>query len=170
VLVHGDRSGRIVEVEAYLGVLDPASHAYRGPTARNATMFGPAGHLYVYLSYGVHWCANATCGDGLAVLIRALSPLTGIDAMRGDRVAARRDRDLCNGPGKLTQALAIDHGHDGADLVSVDRGVTIADDGTSPPDVPVRSTRVGITVAADELWRYSVRDDPNVSRPRPVER
>src|SRR3954451_13249293 len=126
VLVRGDRAGRIVEVEAYCGGADPGSHAYRGMTRRNATMFGPAGGLYVYFTYGMHWCANAVCGDdgeGVAVLLRAAAPLTGVEAMRDSRGrAARRDRDLCSGPAKLCESLGLDKAFDGADLVTVDRG------------------------------------------------
>src|SRR4051812_17016589 len=111
VLVHGELAGRIVEVEAYCGDEDPGSHAYKGETARNGTMFGPPGLLYVYFTYGMHWCANAVCGDtgwGSAVRLRALHPVAGTDAMRERRPAARRDVDLTNGPAKLCQALAID--------------------------------------------------------------
>jgi DNA-3-methyladenine glycosylase len=165
VLRRGDRVGRIVEVEAYLGEEDPAAHSYRGPTARNATMFGPPGHLYVYFSYGMHWCCNPTCGDGRAVLVRALAPIEGVDAMRGARPAARRDADLCSGPARLTQALGIAGGDDGADLVTGDRGIVIDDDGTPPPPHPVVTTRIGITQATDEPWRFYVPGDQNVSRP-----
>ena len=164
----GDRSGRIVETEAYLGDLDPAAHSYRRRTARNQTMFGPAGHLYVYFTYGMHWCCNPVCGEvdePVAVLIRALAPLTGLEQMQALRPAARRDSDLCNGPAKLCQALGIDGRHDGADLVTGGAGITIDDDGTPPPADPVVSTRIGITQAVDEPWRWYVRGDPHVSRP-----
>jgi DNA-3-methyladenine glycosylase len=168
VLVRGGRAGRIVEVEAYCGSEDPGSHAYRGPTARNATMFGPAGGLYVYFTYGMHWCANAVCGEdgeGVAVLLRALAPLRGVEEMRADRPAAKRDRDLCSGPAKLCMAFGIDRAFDGSDLVTADRGVTIVDDGTPPPDVPGNGLRVGLSAGADLPWRWWVPGDPNVSRP-----
>jgi DNA-3-methyladenine glycosylase len=165
VLAVGPCRGRIVEVEAYAGPLDPASHAYRGPTARNATMFGPPGHLYVYFTYGMHFCANAVTGvpeDGQAVLLRALAPLAGIADMRQRRPAARRTTDLASGPAKLCQALGIGPEHDGTDLV---RGrVRILDDGTAPPVTPGVSTRIGITRAADRPWRWFVPGDPNLSR------
>jgi DNA-3-methyladenine glycosylase len=168
VLVRGGRSGRIVEVEAYVGDLDPAAHGFRGKTARTATMFGPPGHLYVYFSYGMHWCCNPVCGDegdGVAVLIRALAPLEGVEEMGVARAAAKRDRDLCNGPARLTQALGIDGDDDGADLVTGDRGITLVDDGTLPPRHPSVTPRIGITKAAHQLWRWYVAGDPNVSRP-----
>ena len=171
VLVAGERAGRIVEVEAYCGSIDPGSHTFRGPNQRNATMFGPPGLLYVYFTYGMHWCANAVCGDegvGVAVLLRALAPLDGVDAMRAARgPTARRDRDLCSGPAKLTQALGITGLYDGADLVTGDRGVTIADDGTPPPDEPANGVRIGLAVGKGEQfpWRWWVFGDPNISRP-----
>jgi DNA-3-methyladenine glycosylase len=153
--------GTLVEVEAY-APHDPASHSYRGRTRRNAAMFGPPGTLYVYRSYGIHWCANVVCGPGSAVLLRALEPTHGLEQM-----AARRGvgdpRLLCSGPGKLTQALSITGAHDGLPL-----------DGprfrlVPRPEAPqtVATPRVGITEAADLPWRYSVRSSPFVSRPRP---
>jgi DNA-3-methyladenine glycosylase len=168
LLVHGDRVGRIVEVEAYRGEDDPASHAYRGPTNRNRVMFGPPGLLYVYFSYGMHWCANVVCGEeGLAraVLVRALSPVGGLEEMWAARPAARRERDLCSGPGKLCQALGLGRQYDGADLVSGDRGVQLTDDGTRPPPRPSVGPRIGLTRAADRPWRWWVPGDPHVSRP-----
>ena len=167
VLVHGERSARIVEVEAYCGPIDPGSHAFRGKTKRNATLVGPAGGLYVYFTYGMHWCANAVCGDvdeGLAVLLRAAAPLTGLDEMHAARgPVATRDRDLCSGPAKLCQAFGLDRAHDGADLVTGDRGVTIVDDGTAPPRRPGNSVRIGLTAGAEHPWRWYVDGDPNVS-------
>lgn len=168
VLAVGDRSARIVEVEAYRGADDPASHAHRGPTQRTEIMFGRAGHLYVYFSYGMHWCANVVAGrpgSAAAVLLRAGAPLSGVDAMRSDRPAARRDVDLANGPAKLCRALGIDGGDDGADLCRADARITVRDDGTPPPDRPATGPRVGISVATDLPWRFSVRGDPHRSRP-----
>ena len=168
VLVHGDRGGRIVEVEAYRGVDDPASHAYRGLTPRTEVMFGPAGHLYVYFTYGMHWCANAvTSEDGVAgaVLIRALAPLRGIEAMAAARPKARRPVDVANGPAKLCQALSIDGSQNGIDLVRAEHGITIVDDGAAPPDAPVIGPRIGIAVAQDWPWRFSVPGEPNRSKP-----
>lgn len=167
VLVYRDCAVRIVEVEAYLGGADPASHAFRGETPRNRTMFGPAGHLYVYFSYGMHWCANAVCGeegDGFAVLLRAGRPLVGLDHMRSRRAAARRDRDLCSGPAKLCQALDIDGDLDGTDLCGSGE-VSLTDDGTPPPARLRRTGRIGLSVAGEKQWRWYVPGDSNVSRP-----
>jgi DNA-3-methyladenine glycosylase len=161
------RSGRIVETEAYCGAFDAAAHAFRGKTARNATMFGPAGHLYVYFTYGMHWCCNPVCGEegeGGAVLLRALAPVTGLEAMRAARPACRSDRDLCRGPARLCQALGIGGAHDGIDLTAGADGFVIVDDGIAPPSDPAVATRIGISRAADEPWRWYVRGDPHVSR------
>ncbi|QGG97052.1 DNA-3-methyladenine glycosylase [Actinomarinicola tropica] len=168
VLVAGDRAGRIVEVEAYMGEADPGSHAFRGPTARTATMFGPPGHLYVYFTYGMHWCANVVCGDdgvASAALIRALEPLRGVEAMREARPAARRDRDLCNGPAKLCQALGLDGRHDGTDVVRGTDDVWLLEDGWTSDAAPVVSTRIGLTNGADLPWRWHVDGSAHVSRP-----
>jgi len=165
VLVHGPVAARIVEVEAYCGPDDPGSHTYRGRTKRNATMFGPPGGLYVYFTYGMHWCANAVCGedgDGVAVLLRAAVPERGLDVMRARRARSRRDVDLCRGPARLCQAFGLDGTFDGADLVTADRGVTIVDDGT-PPLPSVVGTRIGLTKGADLPWRWWVAGDPHVS-------
>lgn len=156
--------GIVVEVEAYRQD-DPASHAYRGPTARNRSMFGPPGHLYVYRSYGVHWCANVVCGEegiGMGALLRALQPTHGLDEMR-----ARRGLDdvllLCAGPGRLTQALGLTGAHDGLPL---DRPPFELRPTQVPADV-VCSARVGISRAREIPWRYSLSGSPFVSRPRP---
>jgi DNA-3-methyladenine glycosylase len=154
--------GRIVEVEAYLQD-DPASHSYGGERPRTRSMFGPPGHLYVYRSYGVHWCMNITCGPpgvGAAVLIRALEPTHGLERMRSRR-AGRPDRLLCSGPGRLTQALAIDASHDAADLSRPPFRLL-------PPVERVAydvSPRIGISKATGEPWRFVERASPWVSRP-----
>ena len=131
-------------------------------------MFGPPGRLYVYFTYGMHWCANVvaeTDGVAAAVLLRALTPLEGLDAMYAARgSAARRDRDLCSGPAKLTQALGIDGTLDGADLVTADRGVTVFDDGRPPPSTVAVTARIGLTNGADLPWRFHVPAVPDVSR------
>jgi DNA-3-methyladenine glycosylase len=185
VLVRGSRAGRIVEVEAYRGETDPASHAYRGLTPRTEVMFGPAGFLYVYFTYGMHWCANVVCGpdhQAGAVLIRALAPVAGIEEMREVRPAARRDRDLCNGPAKLCQALGITGLDNGTDLLACPRSdtsipaaesggsvgsVQLLSDGTPPPTRPGQGTRIGISVATEKRWRWWVEGEPNVSRTPP---
>ena len=169
LIVRGPLVARLVEVEAYCGAEDPGSHAFRGQTKRNATMFGRPGLLYVYFTYGMHWCANAVCGapgEGVAVLLRAAAPLEGVDAMRAVRPAARRDRDLLSGPAKLCQAFGLTGAHDGADLVSGDAEVVLADDGTPPPADPAVGPRIGLAAGKGDLhpWRWWVRDDPNVSR------
>jgi DNA-3-methyladenine glycosylase len=160
------RVGRIVEVEAYVGAEDPAAHSYRGPTPRTATMFGDGGHLYVYFTYGMHWCANAVCGragEGWGVLLRAIEPVAGIEAMREARGWPARDRDIGRGPARLAQAFGIDRALDGADLVRGDRGLRLLDDGTPPPDDPVASPRVGISRAVEHPWRWHVAGNPHVS-------
>ena len=165
------RAGRIIEVEAYAGAADPASHAYRGLTRRNATMFGHPGHLYVYFSYGVHWCANVVTGaegEAAAVLLRALDPVAGLPLMRAARWSGQKrqvDRDLCRGPGRLCQALGIDRSLDGADLTG-GGPLWVADDGTAPPARPAASPRVGISVAQDRLWRFAVENHHGLSGPR----
>ena len=170
--VRGSRPlvGRIVEVEAYGGGDDPASHAFRGPTKRNAPMFGPPGRVYVYFTYGMHWCANLVCGpegEPGAVLIRALAPLPPLEPLRRRRPKARRTIDLCSGPAKLCQALAIDGALDGATLTQ-GGALWVADDGTPPPCDPLVTGRVGIRAGSDRPWRFAVRGDPNVSRTQPA--
>ena len=154
--------GVVVETEAYSSD-DPASHSFPGRTGRNATMFGPPGHLYVYRSYGVHWCANVVCeeaGTGAAVLLRALEPTHGVEAMRRRR-GLEDVRLLCAGPGRLTQALGISLEHDG-------RSCDLPPFRLLPPRAPAdvaTDVRVGISKAEDRPWRYALRGSPYVSRP-----
>lgn len=165
VLAHNGVSGRIVEVEAYDGANDPASHAYRGITERNAVMFGPAGHLYVYFTYGMHFCANVVSGpEGVAsaVLLRALKPIDGTDEMLARRKPVS-EQHLTSGPAKLCQALAIDRAQNGADLLTGHVGVRLVDDGVVPPPRPGMGARVGIKAPVDRQWRWWVPGDPNVS-------
>jgi DNA-3-methyladenine glycosylase len=175
VLVSGSSAGRIVEVEAYAGEEDPGSHAHRGLTKRNAVMFGPPGHLYVYFTYGMHWCANAVCspaGLATAVLLRALEPVSGVEEMRGRRSRGQKhplaERDLCRGPARLCQALGISASANGANLLTGDQGICIVDDGVPSPAVPVVTTRVGLSAGADLPWRYVVPGTRYASGPTPT--
>ncbi|MDO1558916.1 DNA-3-methyladenine glycosylase [Brevundimonas sp. 2R-24] len=153
--------GVIVETEAY-DQDDPAAHSFSGPTPRNRVMFGPAGVLYVYRSYGLHWCMNVVTGPegrGEAVLIRAIRPTHGLERMR-ERRGGLPDRQLCAGPGRLCQALAIDRSHDGAPL---DRSPFAWTAPEGPSDIAV-GPRIGITKAADLPRRFGVRGSPFLSR------
>jgi DNA-3-methyladenine glycosylase len=173
VLVHRVNSsalaGVIVEAEAY-GPDDPASHAFRGATPRNSVMFGPPGHAYIYLSYGVHWCANAvtgSAGTGEAVLIRALEPTAGVECMRRNRGVRFEedpslDRSLCRGPGSLCRALGIAGDMNGMDLVGERLFVSFGLQGDYPV---IQTTRIGLTKAADVPWRFLAAGNPYVSRP-----
>lgn len=181
LLVAGDAVLRIVEVEAY-AEHDAASHSAMGPRPRTAVMFGPAGHLYVYRSYGLHWCANVVCGpagDGAAVLLRAGAPCAGLAAMWPRRPRATRERDLASGPGKLCAALGITGAHDGSDVLDPGGALRLAvpaphgpDPGggapapwmPAPADV-VQTTRIGITRDVERPWRWLERANPHVSRP-----
>ncbi|HEY2073088.1 MAG TPA: DNA-3-methyladenine glycosylase [Gaiellaceae bacterium] len=154
--------GPIVEVEAY-DQEDPASHAFRGVTKRNAVMFGPPGYAYVYRSYGIHWCLNFVCdmeGSAEAVLIRALAPERGIETMRARRGDVA-DRALCSGPGKLCQALAITGEHDGLALDAPPFALLERD---GKPKI-VTGPRIGITRAVEQSWRYGLAGSPFLSRP-----
>lgn len=153
--------GVIVETEAYDGT-DPASHSVNGMTPRNAAMFGPPGHAYVYRSYGIHWCLNFVCepeGDGAAVLIRALEPTAGIDVMRARR-RMEDVRKLCAGPGRLCQALEVDRGHDGMALDAPPFAITMP--AAAPP--LVAGTRIGITRGAETAWRFGWAQSRFLSR------
>jgi DNA-3-methyladenine glycosylase len=147
----------LTEVEAY-GPADPASHSFKGMTRRNATMFGPPGRLYVYLSYGVHWCANVVvgpAGTGAAVLLRAGAPTVGVDLMRSRRGAEKR---LCLGPGNLTKALAIDGGDDGAEILSPRSRIRLL---AGEPVGEYRSgPRIGVTLGAERPWRFRPLPSP----------
>lgn len=158
-------SGRIVETEAYLGEHDLACHAAAGRTGRTAPLYGPAGTSYVYFIYGVHWCFNAvtrTQGLPSAVLVRALEPLAGLDAMRSRRIAARRDTDLTNGPGKLCAALGIGARHNALPLQ--DPPVVIRSGSRVPAARVLITPRIGIREAADWPLRWLIADNPYVSR------
>ena len=153
--------GKVVEVEAY-DHEDPASHGYRGPTARNRSMFGPPGHAYVYRSYGIHWCLNLVCGEegvAEAVLVRALEPTHGLDRMR-ERRGVDEPRLLCAGPGRLCQALGLTGAEDGLRLDEAPFEL-------SPPGVGaeiVRGPRVGLSRATDLPWRYGEAGSRFLSR------
>jgi DNA-3-methyladenine glycosylase len=179
---HGETAGVIVETEAY-HESEPACHAYVGLTARTETLFGEPGRAYVYRSYGIHALLNAVCepvGVGAAVLIRALAPLTGIELMRARRgllgedgdvdaeagQARSLDRELCSGPGKLTQALGIELDENGTSLASGPVRIGARAGEWRQPEV-VAGSRVGITRAVELRWRFCAAGDPNVSRPQP---
>ncbi|MFF5078658.1 DNA-3-methyladenine glycosylase [Actinoplanes sp. NPDC000266] len=157
---------RLTEVEAYSGLgEDPASHAHRGMTARNEVMFGPAGTLYVYQIYGMHFCANIVCGEegrAAAVLLRAGSVVSGLPLARSRRRATRRDSDLAAGPAKLMQVLALDRSANGSSVIDGTGPLTV-----SPPAAAVGAVaagpRVGVTSAHDVPWRFWISGDPSVS-------
>lgn len=156
---------RLTEVEAYTGPDDPASHAYRGQTARNAVMFGPPGHSYVYFTYGMHFCVNLVCGPELhpgAVLLRAGEVIGGVEQARKRRTTSRRDHDLAQGPARLAVALGIDRAQDGEDVI--DGPVFRLFPGTPPPARLIRTgPRTGIATATDVPWRFWIDGDPTVS-------
>lgn len=161
-LLFNGAGGIIVEAEAYHHT-DPAAHSFNGRTARNAVMFGPPGFAYVYRSYGIHWCVNAVCepeGSASAVLIRALQPTHGIDAMKRRR-GVEDERLLCSGPGRLCQALGITREQDGLPL---DRTPFELRARTALPDIAT-GVRIGITKAADLPWRFGLRGSPYLSKP-----
>jgi DNA-3-methyladenine glycosylase len=167
IVSHGPTSGVIVETEAYHDS-EPACHAYVGLTPRTARLFGPPGRAYVYRSYGIHALLNAVCereGVGAAVLIRALEPLDGIETMRARRGAAR-DIEVCSGPGKLTQALAVELDSNGADLVAGPVRIAPRPAGWQHVEL-VAGPRIGITKAAELPWRFCARGSRHVSRPWP---
>jgi DNA-3-methyladenine glycosylase len=169
VVTHDRVAVRLTEVEAYAGDVDPASHAFRGRTARNAVMFGPAGHAYVYFTYGMHFCMNLVCGSSgvaSAVLLRAGEVVDGLDIAR-ERRAGARDRDLARGPARLTVALGVARDLNGVDVtrrsspLRVLRGAAVAE------ELVRRGPRVGVNAAADLPWRLWVDGEPTVSVYRP---
>jgi len=179
VLSHDSPTGRVAvrltEVEAYAGSDDPGSHAFRGRTPRTTVMFGPPGHLYVYFTYGMHWCANVVCGpDGVggAVLLRAGEVIEGLALARARRPAARRDVDLARGPARLTLALALDGAHNGTDLCTPLAGCRL-----ELPVEPIRQDvlrtgpRVGVSGPGGDAgafpWRFWLHGEPTVSSYRP---
>ena len=157
--------GVIVEVEAYHHT-DPAAHSYNGPTPRNEVMFGPPGYVYVYRSYGIHWCVNFVCekdGSAAAVLIRALEPTHGLSAMRRRR-GLKDERTLCSGPGKLTEALGITREHNALALDAPPFAVHAR----KSEVVVVSGVRIGLTKAADLPWRYGLKGSKFLSKPFPA--
>lgn len=174
VVIHGDESGlvavRLTEVEAYDGANDPGSHAFRGPTPRTLVMFGPAGHVYVYLTYGMHWCANlvsGTDGHASAVLLRGGQVAAGEDVARSRRPSARSDRDLARGPARLAAALGLTGVHSGDDLCAPDSRLRLHAGSPVAPDTVRTGPRVGVSGAGGEAalhpWRFWVDGEPTVS-------
>jgi DNA-3-methyladenine glycosylase len=169
-------AGRIVEDEAYLSAVDPAAHAYTGPTLRNAVLFGPPGHVYVYLIYGNYYCTNVSCmpeGDAGSVLLRALEPVFGLDAMaeaRGLELTAQSRisllRLISSGPGRMSEALGITRARDnGKDFTARQSDLWIADDGYRPQQISI-TARIGIKKAVDEPLRFVIAGNPYVSGKR----
>jgi DNA-3-methyladenine glycosylase len=168
VVRHGETAGRIAETESY-HMEEPACHAYAGVTTRTRTLYGAPGNAYVYFSYGIHSLLNAVAeeeGIGAAVLIRALEPVDGIDAMR-ERRGVARDEELCNGPGKLTQALGIGLSLNGTSLEDGPIQILRREPGAREPRI-VMGERIGISKAADLPWRFCDADSRHVSRPWPA--
>jgi DNA-3-methyladenine glycosylase len=169
VVVHGDVAVRLTEVEAYDGAGDPASHAFRGRTARNAVMFGPPGYAYVYFTYGMHFCVNLVCGEpgrAAAVLLRAGEVVAGADVARLRRSGAP-DRDLARGPARLTKALGIDRALDGADVCALRSPLRVLRGAPVAAEQVRTGPRIGISAATDLPWRWWVDGDPTVSAYRP---
>ncbi len=161
---------RLVEVEAYRGADDPASHSFRGRTPRNAVMFGPPGHLYVYFVYGMHFCANVTClddGEAGAVLLRAGEVVSDPTVARARRPTARRDADLARGPARLAALLGLGREHNGVDVASADSPVRLLAGPPVDPGLVRRGPRVGVAAAHDAPWRFWLAGSLAVSPYRP---
>lgn len=178
ILTHDDGGGspvsvRVTEVEAYMGDVDPGSHAFRGRTARNNTMFGPAGHLYVYFTYGMHYCANVVCGEegqATGLLLRAGKITDGIDTARERRGHPRTDLDLARGPARLAQALGITRELDGADVFAAPLRLELPDREVAE-ELVSSGPRVGVSGAGGSTeypWRFWLTGDPTVSKYRPA--
>jgi DNA-3-methyladenine glycosylase len=166
VLEAGEVRVRLVEVEAYRGGDDPASHCYRGRTPRNEVMFGPAGHLYVYFVYGMHFCANVvSLTDGVpgAVLLRAGEVIDGLELARSRRPASRSDAELAKGPARLTSVLGLERGHNGVDLTDPSSPVRLLAGDRAPGESIMTGPRVGVAVAVDVPWRFWLDGSPAVS-------
>ncbi len=170
VVANGEVAVRLSEVEAYDGVDDPGSHAFTGMTSRNEVMFGPPGHLYVYFTYGMHWCANVVCGPpdrAGAVLLRAGQVVAGVGTARMRRPAARTDRELARGPARLAAALGLSRSDNGADLCQPRSAIRVLG-GSGVETGQIRSgPRVGLARAAERPWRFWLDGDPSVSVYRP---
>ena len=169
----GDVGVRLVETEAYRGHIDPGSHGYRGPTSRTEVMYGPPARLYVYFTYGMHWCANIVCGregECEAVLLRAGEPVLGVEQMRRNRPGITSDRLLAAGPARLAQALGIGKRHDGASLLRGGQFYCAEDEATSDMRLGkvAQTRRIGLSAGRGELieWRFVVPGHPHASRPR----
>jgi DNA-3-methyladenine glycosylase len=175
-VTHAGVTVRLTEVEAYAGTADPGSHAFRGPTPRTEVMFGEAGHLYVYFTYGMHWCANVVCGpDGAAsaVLLRAGEVVAGEDVAAARRAGVAR-RDWARGPARLAKTLALGGEHTGLDVCAADGAVVFAAPATRPPAALVRTgPRVGVSGAGGDAaaypWRFWLDSEPTVSVYRPAQ-
>lgn len=169
VVVHGDVAVRLTEVEAYAGDVDPASHAFRGRTARNAVMFGPAGHAYVYFTYGMHFCMNLVCGDAghaSAVLLRAGEVVDGLELAR-ERRGTAADRDLARGPARLTVALGVGRDLNGADVTRRSSPLNVLRGSAVEDELVRQGPRVGVNAAANLPWRLWIDGEPTVSVYRP---
>jgi DNA-3-methyladenine glycosylase len=157
---------RLTEVEAYLGTKDPASHAFRGLTRRTEVMFGPAGHLYVYFTYGMHWCANVVCdedGHASAVLLRAGAVVRGVETARGRRPASRSDTDLARGPARLATCLSLTSDQNGVDLCGDGSPVRLESMPARRRPGVMTGPRVGVSTAQDQPWRFWLANEPSVS-------
>ena len=170
IVANGAVAVRLTEVEAYDGADDPGSHAFTGLTPRNEVMFGPPGHLYVYFTYGMHWCANLVCGPpgrAGAVLLRAGEVVAGVEVARERRPAARSDRDLARGPARLASALGLSRADNGADVCALGSTMRVFRGAGIDGERITSGPRVGLARATDRPWRFWIDGDPTVSVYRP---